>query len=88
MAERQYRTLTKRTVDRLSVNGKDAIFWDRDLPGFGVRVYPRGTLPTRRGAEGRARRASRLGPFGGGHSPPRAHRMPPQRNPRSSLGSP
>ena len=40
MAERQYRTLTKRTVDRLSVNGKDAIFWDRDLPGFGVRVYP------------------------------------------------
>ena len=40
MAERQFRTLTKRTVDRLSVNGKDAIFWDRDLPGFGVRVYP------------------------------------------------
>ncbi len=35
MAERQYCTLTKRTVDRLSVNGKDAIFWDRDLPGFG-----------------------------------------------------
>ena len=40
MAERQYRTLTKRTVDRLSVNGKDAVFWDNELPGFGVRVYP------------------------------------------------
>ena len=43
MAERQFHTLTKRTVDRLSVNGKDAIFWDSDLPGFGVRVYPSGT---------------------------------------------
>ncbi len=42
MAERQFRTLTKRTVDRLSVNGKDAVFWDNDLPGFGVRVYPSG----------------------------------------------
>ena len=36
----QYRTLSKRIVDRLSVDGKDAVFWDRDLPGFGVRVYP------------------------------------------------
>ena len=34
--------LTKRTVDGLRVEGKDAIFWDRDLPGFGVRVYPTG----------------------------------------------
>ena len=42
MAERQYRTLTKRTVDRLTVNGKDAVFWDNELPGFGVRVYPSG----------------------------------------------
>ena len=41
MAQAQYRTLSKR-VDRLSVNGKDAIFWDRDLAGFGVRVYPSG----------------------------------------------
>ena len=42
MAERQYRTLNKRMVDRLSVDGKDGVFWDRDLPGFGVRVYPSG----------------------------------------------
>ena len=27
MAQAQYRSLSKRVVDRLSVNGKDAIFW-------------------------------------------------------------
>ncbi len=32
--------LTKRTVDALPVNGKDAWFWDQDLKGFGVRVHP------------------------------------------------
>ncbi len=42
MPEKQYRTLTKRVVDRLTVSGKDAVFWDRDLPVFGVRVYPSG----------------------------------------------
>ena len=34
--------LTKRTVDALAVDGKDAVFWDRDLKGFGVRVHPSG----------------------------------------------
>ena len=34
--------LTKRTVDALVVGSKDAVFWDRDLPGFGVRVYTTG----------------------------------------------
>ena len=42
MATRQYRTLSKRIVDRLAVDDKDAIFWDRELPGFGLRVYPSG----------------------------------------------
>ena len=42
MSERQTRKLTKRVVDRLSVDGKDTVFWDRDLPGFGIRVYPSG----------------------------------------------
>ena len=42
MAKRQFRALSKRMVDRLSVDGKDAVFWDRDLAGFGVRVYPSG----------------------------------------------
>ena len=43
MAARQYRTLSKRIVDRLAVDDKDAVFWDRELPGFGLRVYPSGT---------------------------------------------
>ena len=42
MTQAQHHSLSKRVVDRLSVNGKDAIFWDRDLAGFGVRVYPSG----------------------------------------------
>ena len=43
MAKLQYRTISKRTVDGLAAEGKDAMFWDRDLPGFGVRVYPSGS---------------------------------------------
>ena len=42
MSPRQYRTLTKRIVDRLAVDDKDTVFWDRELPGFGLRVYPLG----------------------------------------------
>ena len=65
MAQRQFPTLTKRTVDRLSVNDKDTVFWDRDLPGFGVRVYPSGkkvfVVQTR--AFGRSKRVS-LGEHG------------------------
>ena len=34
--------LTKRTVDALSTEKRDALFWDRDLAGFGVRVYRTG----------------------------------------------
>ena len=65
MAQAQYRTLSKRVVDRLSVNGKDGIFWDPDLAGFGVRVYPSGkkvfVVQTR--AFGRSKRAT-LGTHG------------------------
>ena len=43
MAKLQYRSLSMRTVDGLSGDGKDVIFWDRELQGFGVRVYPSGT---------------------------------------------
>ena len=43
MARLQYRTISKRTVDRLPAEGKEAVFWDRELSGFGVRVYPSGT---------------------------------------------
>ena len=34
--------ISGRRVDALAVTDKDALFWDRDLPGFGVRVYPSG----------------------------------------------
>ena len=42
MLEKSDRKLTKRTIDALAVTGKDAVFWDRDLAGFGVRVYSTG----------------------------------------------
>ena len=41
MAKLQYRTLSNRTVERLKVE-KDTVFWDRELTGFGVQVYPTG----------------------------------------------
>ena len=58
MAKLQYRTISKRTVDGLSVAEKDAVFWDRELPGFGVRVYPSGAkvYVVQCRAEGRSRR--------------------------------
>ena len=37
----EYRTLSNRTVEKLKVE-KDTVFWDRELTGFGVRVYPSG----------------------------------------------
>ena len=42
MSIRHERVITKRIVDGLSVESNDAVFWDRGLPGFGVRVYPSG----------------------------------------------
>ena len=42
MPKRSELKLTKRAVDALEVEGKDAVFWDRDLAGFGVRVHPTG----------------------------------------------
>ena len=42
MPRRSTLSLSGREVDRLSVAGGDRIFWDRELAGFGVRVYPSG----------------------------------------------
>ena len=36
------KTLSNRAVGKLEVH-KDTVFWDRELTGFGVRVYPTGT---------------------------------------------
>ena len=42
MPKRGELRISKRTVATLPVGAKDAVFWDRDLPGFGIRVYPSG----------------------------------------------
>ena len=39
MAKLKHTTISRRTVERLSVE-KGTLYWDRALPGFGVRVYP------------------------------------------------
>ena len=42
MPRRSNLRITKRTVDALSVEAGDATFWDRSLPGFGLRVHATG----------------------------------------------
>ena len=42
MARLQTKTISRRTVEALTVE-KDTVFWDRELSGFGVRVYPSGS---------------------------------------------
>ena len=37
----RHETLSNRTVAALAVE-RDTVFWDRNLTGFGVRVYPSG----------------------------------------------
>ena len=43
MVKLRRRRISKRTVDSLAVEGKDAVFWDSEIQGFGVRVYPSGS---------------------------------------------
>ena len=38
----EHKTLSNRTVEKLKVH-KDTVFWDQELTGFGVRVYPTGS---------------------------------------------
>ena len=54
MAKPGYGTLSNRAVGKLTVD-KDTVFWDRELTGFGVRVYPTGArvyIAQARGPEG------------------------------------
>ena len=36
--------ISKRMVDGLSKHGDPGVVWDRDLAGFGVRLYPSGRI--------------------------------------------
>ena len=60
MAKLRGRKISNRTVEALSVEDQDAVFWDGELLGFGVRVYPSGArvyvVQTRR--EGRSKRVT------------------------------
>ena len=42
MAKLQYKSISRRTVEALPAE-KDTVYWDNELMGFGVRVYPTGT---------------------------------------------
>ena len=65
MARFKTKTISRRTVDALKVQ-TDTIFWDCELPGFGVRVYPSGKkiyiVQTR--ARGKAGLRVTIGPDG------------------------
>ena len=60
MAKLRGRKISNRTVEALSVEDRDAVFWDGELLGFGVRVYPSGAkvyvVQTRR--DGRSKRVT------------------------------
>ena len=36
-------TLTTRFVEALPISDREIVVWDRELPGFGVRVHPSGS---------------------------------------------
>jgi len=42
MAKLKQRSISRSTVEAMKVD-RDTVFWDRDQPGFGVRVFPSGT---------------------------------------------
>ena len=55
MPRRSEFRLMKRAVDALEVEEKDAVFWDRDLAGFGVRVHATGKESLRGAVQGAGR---------------------------------
>jgi len=42
MTKLQRKSISKRTVESLPA-GKDTVYWDSEIPGFGVRAYPSGS---------------------------------------------
>jgi integrase len=60
--------MTKTAVDALKAASKDAVYWDGGLPGFGVKVTPRGrkvfVVLYRIGGAGSRLRKYTIGPYG------------------------
>ena len=57
MARLSSGTISRRTVEGLPAGERETVFWDRELSGFGVRVYPSGSkvylVQTRHGGKSR-----------------------------------
>ena len=57
MARLNGTTISRRTVEALPTGEREVVFWDHELSGFGVRVYPSGTkvylVQTRSGGKSR-----------------------------------
>jgi integrase len=60
--------MTKSAIDSLPVTEKDMVYWDEGLPGFGVKVTPRGRkvfiVMYRAGGVGSRLRKYTVGPYG------------------------
>jgi integrase len=60
--------LTKSAIDALPILAKDSIYWDQSLPGFGVKVTPKGRkvfmVLYRAGGQGSQLRKYTIGPYG------------------------
>src|SRR5512144_2763793 len=60
--------LTKSTIDNLPVLEKDTVYWDLGVPGFGVKVTPKGRkvfiVLYRTGGAGSKLRKYTIGPYG------------------------
>src|SRR6478672_13285529 len=60
--------LTKSAIDALPILAKDNIYWDGSLPGFGVKVTPKGRkvfiVLYRAGGQGSRLRKYTIGPYG------------------------
>src|SRR5260370_30488865 len=60
--------MTKSAVDALKAASKDTVYWDAGLPGFGVKVTPRGrkvfVVLYRIGGAGSRLSKHTIGPYG------------------------